>query len=206
MGTKMKRILLAALVSTIGSSAAQAEESATSPRTEGPRFAAVSLTNGLNVRAIISNVIATANGAHLTPCQVQVSFVDADGSLIDNVTTVQLKPGESASVSASRPSKLVRAIVSIGDVPDPAKFCELRTSLEVFDLQTGTTYVSVPGEFYRGPNECTASVAPSLGAARKSVSGRENSAPIATSSLSGRKVSPKTAPPAVAATPRTTPK
>jgi hypothetical protein len=198
----MKASLLAALAFTISSSAAQADE--LSPRTEGARFAAVSLTNGLGVRAIISNVIATANGAHLTPCQVQVSFVGADGSLIGAATTVQLKPGESTSVPASHPSKLVRAIVSVGDVADPAKVCELRTSLEVFDLQTGTTYVSVPGEFHGSDSECRAPGTSSLGATRKSVPGRENSAPTATSSLSGRKVLPKTGSPP--ATPPTAPK
>jgi hypothetical protein len=59
---------------------------------------------------------------------------------------VQLKAGESTSVPASHPSKLVRAIVSIGDVVDPPKVCALRTSVETFDVQTGLTFVSVPGE------------------------------------------------------------
>ena len=143
----MRIILFAAVVLAIGSSAAQAEELAASPRAEGARFAAMSLTDAQGARAIISNVLATANSTHLAPCQVQVSFFGADGSLIGNATTVQLKAGESTSVPASHPSKLVRAVVSIGDVVDPAKVCALKTSVEIFDVQTDTTFVSVPGEF-----------------------------------------------------------
>jgi hypothetical protein len=131
-----------ALAFAIGSSASQADELSASQA----RYAAMSLVDGQGARAIVSNVLAPANGAHFAPCQVQVSFVGADGSMIGKATMVQLKAGESTSVSASNPSKLVRAIVSIGDVVDPAKICALRTSVEIFDVQTGTTLVSVPGE------------------------------------------------------------
>jgi hypothetical protein len=185
----MKTILLAVLALAIGCSAAESEELAASPRTEGAHFAAVSLTNGQSARAIISNVLEPANGAHPTPCQVQVSFFNADGSLIGNATTVQLKPGESTSVPASHPSKLVRAVVSVADVADTTKVCVLRTSLEIFDAQTGTTFVSVPGE------------SNGSGSKSKSVSGRENSTPIATPSPSGGTVSPKPRSPVGAATP-----
>ena len=74
------------------------------PRTEGAGFAAMSLTKDQGMRAIVSNVLAPANGTHLAPCQVQVRFFGADGSLIGDATTVQLKAGESTSVSASNPS------------------------------------------------------------------------------------------------------
>jgi hypothetical protein len=197
----MKRILFAALALAIGSSAGQANELVASPRAEGARFAAMSLTNDQGVRAIISNVLAPANGARLAPCPVQVSFFGADGSLIGNATTVQLKAGESTSVPASHPSKLVRAIVSIGDVVDPAKVCTLRTRVEIFDVQTGTTFVSVPAESIGSNSECRVSVAPLHGAARK------NSAPVAiASSPSGRTVSPKTRSSVLAATPSTAPR
>src|SRR5258708_33418491 len=106
----------------------------------------MSLTDAQGARAIISNVLATANGTHLAPCQVQASFFGADGSLIGNATTVQLKAGEPTSVPASHPSKLVRAVVSIADVVDPAKVCALRPSVARFDVQTDTTFVSVSGE------------------------------------------------------------
>ena len=199
----MRIILFAAVGLAIGSAAAQAEELAASPRAEG-RFAAMSLTDAQGARAIISNVLATANGTHLAPCQVQVSFFGADGSLIGNATTVQLKAGESTSVPASHPSKLVRAVVSIGDVVDPAKVCALRTSVEIFDVQTDTTFVSVPGEFIGSNSECSVSMAPALVAARKNISGRKNSGPVAiTSSISGGTVSPRTRSPVLAATPPT---
>jgi hypothetical protein len=179
---KMKIILFAALALAIGSSAAIAA----SPRAEGARFAAMSLTKDQGARATISNVLAPANGAHLAPCQVRVSFFGADGSLIGNATTVQLKAGESTSVQASQPSKLVRATVSIGDVSDPAEVCALRTSVEIFDVQTGVTFVSVPGESIGSNSECSVSGPPALRATRKKVSGRKNSAPVETSpSLSG---------------------
>lgn len=178
MGAKMKIIPFAALAFAIGSSASQADELSAS---QGARYAAMSLVDGQGARAIVSNVLVPANGAHLAPCQVQVSFVGADGSMIGKATMVQLKAGESTSVSASNPSKLVRAIVSIGDVVDPAKICALRTSVEIFDVQTGTTLVSVPGESI----------------------GRENSV-ATTSSLSGVTVSrKKTRSPILAAPPTT---
>jgi hypothetical protein len=202
----MKIAVFAALALAISSSAGQAGELAATPRTEGTRFAAMSLTKDQGVRAIISNVLAPANGTHLAPCQVQVSFFGADGSLIGNATTVQLKAGESTSVPALRPSKLVRAIVSIGDVVDPAKVCALKTSVEIFDVQTDTTFVSVPGESIGSNSECSVSAVPSLVVAPKNLSGRKNSAPVATpSSLPAATVSPKPRS-VLAATPSTAPR
>ena len=166
----MKVILFATLALAIGN-LDQAVALSASPRVEGARFAAMSLTGGQGARAIVSNVLAPANGTQLAPCQVQVSFFGADGSLIGKPTTAQLKAGESISIPASNPSKLVRAVVSIGDVVDSAKVCALRTSVEIFDVQTGTTFVSVPGESIGSNSE------PPLGAARKPVSGPRNSVP-----------------------------
>ena len=205
MGKEMKAILLVALAIAAGFSASGANELAASPRAEGARFAAMSLTKDQGVRAIISNVLVPAN-SHLAPCQVQVSFFNADGSLIGIATTVQLKAGESTSVSASHPSKLVRAIVSIGDVADPETMCALRTSIEIFDVQTDTTFVSVPGDFI-GKGECGVSIATALRTARNSAPGRKNSAPGTTSSsLSGGTVSPKTGSSVLAATPASAPR
>lgn len=207
MGRKMKIIAFAALGLAIGSSASNAGELAAPSRAEGARFAAMSLTKDQGVRAIISNVLAPANGTHPAPCQVQVSFFGADGSLIGNATTVQLRAGESTSVPASRPSKLVRATVSIGDVADPAKVCALRTSVEVFDVQTDTTFVSVPGESIGSNSECGVSAAPALVVASKNLSGRKNTAPAATSSsLPATTVLPKTRSPVLAATPSAAPR
>jgi hypothetical protein len=171
----MKVILFATLTLAIGN-LGQAVALSASPRAEAVRFAAMSLTGGQGARAIVSNVLAPANGTELAPCQVQVSFFGADGSLIGKPTTAQLKAGESISVPASNPSKLVRVVVSISEVVDPAKVCALRTSVEIFDVQTGTTFVSVPGESIFSNSE------PAPGAARKPVSGRRNSAPVPSSS------------------------
>jgi hypothetical protein len=200
MDSEMKEILFAALaLATMCSSTAQANELAALPRAGGGRFAAMSLANGQGLRAIVSNVIAPSTDTQIAPCQVQVSFIGADGSLLGNAARVQLKAGESTSVSASQPSKLVRAIVSVGDVVDSAKVCALRTSVEIFDMQTGVTFVSVPGE---STGDCSVSVPPAHNAARKNISVRENAAPAAISlSPPAGTTPPKTKPPVLAATP-----
>jgi hypothetical protein len=203
----MKRIVCAVLGLAIGGSPGRAGEVAALPRTEGARFAAMSLAKDQGMRAIVSNVLAPAIGTHLAPCQVQIRFFGADGSLIGETTTVQLKAGESTSVSASNPSTLVRATVNIGDVVDPAKLCLLKTSVEVFDVQTGMTFVSLPGESMDGDRERDISVSSALPAERKNLSGRKNRTPVATSSMrSGGKGSPRNQPAVLAATPSTAPK
>jgi hypothetical protein len=206
-GRKMKTIIFAALGLAIGGSAGQAGELAALPRTEGARFAAMSLTKDQGMRAIVSNVLAPANGTHLAPCQVQVRFFDADGSLIGDATTVQLKAGESTSVSASNPSKLLRATVNIGDVGDTAKLCLLKTSVEIFDVQTGMTFVSIPGESIDGNSERDVSASSVLRTDRKYVSERKNPTPVATSTMPSRgMVSPRISPAVLAATPPTAPR
>jgi hypothetical protein len=206
MGTEMKTAVFAALVLAIGSSAGQAGDLGPSHPADGVRFAAMSLTKDQGVRAIISNVLAPGNSAHLAPCQAQVSFFGADGSLIGNAMMVKLKAGESTSVVASQPSKLVRTIVSIGDAVDSAKACALRTSVEIFDLQTDTTFVSILGESIGSTSECSGPAAPALVVAPRNISGRKNSGPVATSPLPGATVSPKTRSPVLAATPSTAPR
>ena len=158
----MKTVLLAAVVlATLGRSAGQANELPATPGAEVVRFAAMSLSTGQSLRTVVSNVLATANATQLAPCQVQISFFGADGSLIGTATAVQLKAGQSTAVSVSQPSKLVRARVSISDVADPATVCALMTSVEVFDLQTGTTFVTVPGEQTPVTSDCVvSSIAP----------------------------------------------
>src|ERR1700722_623279 len=66
---KMKRIVCAVLGLAIGGSAGRAGEVAALPRTEGARFAAMSLAKDQGMRAIVSNVLAPAIGTHLAPCQ-----------------------------------------------------------------------------------------------------------------------------------------
>lgn len=151
----MKVILFAAL--TLAGTASQAVAGSSPAEVS---FAALSITKDQGLRAIVSNVGAA-------PCPVQVSFFGADGSLIGNATTVQLKAGESTSVSASQSVKLVRATVSVIDVDDPANTCALKASIETFDLQTDVTFVSIPGEPIGSNRECTGSIVPPRRATRK---------------------------------------
>jgi hypothetical protein len=205
----MKTITVVFLAFSISSSASQADQLPASlgVGVEGARFSAMSVTKDQGVRVIVSNVLVPANDIRPAPCQVQVSFFGPDGSPIGSAAMVQLKAGESASVVASQPSKLVRSVVSIGNVADPAKVCALRTNVEIFDVQTGTTFVSVPGESISGSTECSVSPASALLLARRNLFGRKNSAPVATSSSpSGGTVSPKTRSPILAATPLTGPR
>jgi hypothetical protein len=156
-GAEVKLTAFAALLLVIANSVGHADQLA--------RFAAVSVTTNQGVRAVVSNVIALPNGAQVAPCPVHVNFFGADGRLIGQETRLQLKAGESAAVEALQPSKLVRAVVSTS-VEDPA-VCTLRTGVEVFDKQTGTTFVSVPGEIIgmpatRAASDASGSVAPPL--------------------------------------------
>ena len=181
----MKPILIAALTFGVVNSAAKATDLSSTQGAGSACFAAVTVTGSEGVRAIVSNVLAPANGANPSPCPVQVSFLDADGALIGEATTVQLRPAESTSVQASQPSKLVRAVVSVGDAANFASVCAIKTNLEVFDAQTGTTFVSVPGGSDRG--ECSAPLAPAPSVPRKSVPGQVNAtAPVATFQISRR--------------------
>ena len=191
-GYRMKKILLATFALAISSSAGQAV--AASPRAEGAHFAAMSLTKDQGARAIISNVLVPADGAHLAPCQVRVSFFGADGSPIGNTTTVQLRAGESTSVPAAQPSKLVRATVIIGDVADPAEVCALRTSVEIFDVQTGITFVSVPGEPVGIDTECSVSAIPAPRPKHKNASSRKTPAPQPRTRSPELQTTPSTAP------------
>jgi hypothetical protein len=155
-GIQMRVALFAALI--LVSSPGHALTVSCSVQVVG--FAALSITKDQGVRAIVSNVGAA-------PCPVQVSFFGADGSLIGNATTVQLKAGESTSASASQPPKLVRATVGISDAVDPARICELKASVEIFDVQTDMTFVSLPGESLSSNSECTGSIVPTPRSTRK---------------------------------------
>jgi hypothetical protein len=174
----MKIVLFGSLAIFIGCSASGAAQPAPPPQMEVVRFAAVSVSGGQGARAIISNVIPPGKDSDLSPCQVQVKFFGPDGSLIGDAATVQLKAGESSSVPASQAPRLLRATVSIGGGIEASKLCELKARVEIFDLQTDTTFISVAAESLGGTSECgltTASI----------------------SSISGRKVSIQNKKPAV---------
>jgi hypothetical protein len=170
----MTKIFAVALSLVVGSSAVQAIDlSVAGPPQAAARFAAVSITESQGVRVIVSNVLEASNAPVSDPCPVEVRFVGADGALLGETRILQLDSGVSSSVSAVRPSSLVRAIVNIGEGSAAGKACAIRTSLEVFDAQTGTTFLSVPGESNVATRECiTTELAPAPGAARNNISGR----------------------------------
>jgi hypothetical protein len=163
----------------------------------------MSLTSGQGVRAIVSNVLTYTGTNDIPPCKVQVSFFGPDGSLIENSTTLPLKAGESTSVAASNPTKLVRATVSI-EATSPANACALRTTLEVFDVRTGTTFAAVPSENISSNNECSVSVAQPLHTARRNVTTR--SVPASGASPSLHPGPKRTSSPVLASTPPAAPK
>jgi hypothetical protein len=84
----VKIIAFAALLLVVANSTGHADQLA--------RFVGLSVINNQGVRAIVSNVLAPANGAHVVPCPVHVNFFGADGRPIGQETTLQLKAGESA--------------------------------------------------------------------------------------------------------------
>jgi hypothetical protein len=85
---------------------------------------------------------------------VHVKFFGSDGSQAGDVATLQLKPGESRSVTAPQLQHLLRASISTESDADAPKACDLKTRVEVFDLQTGTTFVSVAADSSGGRAEC----------------------------------------------------
>jgi hypothetical protein len=193
----MKTIIFGALAFFVGCSAGAAAQPAPSLQTEVARFAAVSVSAGQGVRAIISNVIASGKDTDFTPCQLQIRFFGPDGSLIGDPSTVQLRAGESSSIpAAARASGLLRATVSLVGGSETSKFCELRPRVEVFDLQTDTTFLSLAAEPFDGSGRCDLITMPASIAGLADVSNRDGYPPQITSSISGRKVTRKQKKPA----------
>jgi hypothetical protein len=129
-------------------------------QTEVAIFAALTVSNDQSVRVLISNVTASGEGTNPPLCQVQVKFFGSDGTLADDVAALQLKPGESRSVTVSHPANLLRASVGVENDADVSKVCELKARVEVFDVQTGTTFVSMAADPSIGHFECASSSAP----------------------------------------------
>jgi hypothetical protein len=123
-------------------------------------FAALTVSTDQSARVVISNVTAPDDETNPSPCQMQVKFFGPDGSLADEATTLQLKPGESRSVTVSHPPRLLRASVSMDSNVEISKACELKARVEVFDVQTGTTFVSIAADAPGGHSECASSSAP----------------------------------------------
>lgn len=136
------------------------DAAAAPPQTEVAIFAALTVSTDQSARVVISNVTASDEGTNPPPCQVQVKFFGPDGSLADEVAALQLKAGESRSVTVSHPQHLLRASVGVQSDVDVSKACELKARVEVFDLQTGTTFVSVAADPSIGHFECASSSVP----------------------------------------------
>ena len=172
----MRIAVFGAFAFFIGCSIGDAAQPPDSTQIEVARFAAVSVSPGQGARAVISNLIESGKDTKLAPCQVEVRFFGPDGSLVGNMSMLQLKAGESRSVTASRAPQLLRTTISIDGATDAAKVCELKARVEIFDLQTGTTFISVAADPLDVTGECSTS------------SGRK---------LSRRKTAPLTLAPAV---------
>jgi hypothetical protein len=157
----MKHITMKAVLLTIALSAAPwYAEAQRGPiphpgNDKGERFAAVTLSSGQAVRALVSNVRIPAPGDSTDPCALTVSFFAADGSLIGGAQTLHLAAGESGTVSAGSASGAVRAIVSLAFNDDPKHLCAVKANLEVFDSHTGDTLMLVTGQNCIGAEPCS---------------------------------------------------
>ena len=120
-------------------------------------FAALTISADQSARVVISNVTAPRDGTNPSPCQVQVKFFGPDGSAAEEVAALQLKPGESRSVAASHPPHLLRVSIGVESNVETSKACELKARVEVFDVQTGTTFVSVAADPSNSRSECASS-------------------------------------------------
>lgn len=132
-----------------------------------PEWAPVTLVAGQNVRINLAN-IAVDNG-DFTPgdCQVEVSFLDAAGRAIGDPNVLDLRPGQSATVTGPTPhmrdgevppdvgdrtTRLLRAMVRFIGSPDfratppdtPDKVCSVVPVMEVFSEETGATLFLSP--------------------------------------------------------------
>jgi hypothetical protein len=149
------KIVVAALSILAICSIGRADPLGSQAQTEVARFAAVTMTDDQGARAIVSNVTASAVDSDVA-CPVGVTFVDSDGSLTDREEQ-SLKPGASASIAAKGARNLVRARITIKTEIDAAQQCDLLTRLEIYDLHTGTTFISIAPNPVNSPADLTTS-------------------------------------------------
>lgn len=156
--TQMKPIFFSAfgcLLACVTGAAAS-----TTPRTELAIFPAFTVSTDQSARVVISNIAASGEGTNSTPCEVQVKFFGPDGSLEGEAAELQLKPGESRSVTVSHPQNLLRASVGVQSDTEVSTACQLKARVEVFDVQTGTTFVSLAADPSSLRPECASSSLP----------------------------------------------
>ena len=148
-------MVLAALAMLVSCSISRAGPLGASAQNEVARFAAATITDDQGARAVVSNVTAPARNSNVA-CHVQVTFFGSDGSVIDREEQ-GLKPGASASIVAKGARALLRATISIEAGIDAPKQCDLMARLEVYDLHTGTTFISIAPNPVSSPVELTTS-------------------------------------------------
>jgi ligand-binding sensor domain-containing protein len=174
-----------------------AQAVATPSQTEAAIFAALTVSEGQSARAIISNLATSDGGTNSATCKLQVRFFGPDGSLVANAETLELKRGESRSVAASKPLHLLRVSISIERDIEASKPCDIKARLEVFDLHTGTTYVSEAPDSTRSASGCSASPQQTSISAGQDVTssiGRHRAKKRKTSPLAPLPPAPSTAP------------
>jgi hypothetical protein len=158
----MKAEGLAALALLVSCSIGHAAPLAASAQTEVARFAATTVTADQSARAVVSNLVASASDSNVT-CHMQVTFFGSDGAVI-NKEEQALKPGASSSIVAKAPRGLLRATISIEAGVDASEPCDLIARLEIYDVHTGTTFISI------APDTVNSSVKPNV---TSSVSGHK---------------------------------
>lgn len=171
----MRRVFLGAFVSC---SIVGAAPVAASAQTEVARFAATTVSDGQGARAVISNVSASETDRAVAPCKIQVRFFGPDGSLVGDVGELQLKGGMSGSVTAAGAPPLVRATVSVDGSSDASTACELRARVEIFDLHTGTTFISVAEDAPDRATECNTSSISDRRVSKKKIKSSSSLGPI----------------------------
>jgi hypothetical protein len=138
-----------ALMLLVSCSIGHAAPAARSAQTEVARFAATTVTADQGGRLVVSNVSPSQSNSNVA-CHMQATFYGSEGAVI-NKEEQALKPGTSTSIVAKAPPGLLRAIISIQASVDPSEPCDLITRLEIYDLHTGTTFISIASDTINSP-------------------------------------------------------
>jgi hypothetical protein len=178
-----------ALVLLVSCSIGHAAPAAGSAPTEVARFAATTVTADQGARLVISNVAPAASNFNVA-CHMHATFYGSDGAVINNEEQA-LKPGASTSIVAKAPRGLLRAIISIEASVNASEPCDLIARLEIYDVHTGTTFISVAPDTINNavaPARVNSAVAPAT--VNSPVAPDTINSPVkpnATSSVSGHK-------------------
>jgi hypothetical protein len=138
-----------ALVLLVSCSIGHAAPASGSAQTEVARFAATTVTADQGARLVVSNVAPSPSNSNVA-CHMQATFYGSDGAII-NKEEQALKPGASTSIVAKAPRGLLRAIISIQASADASEPCDLIARLEIYDVHTGTTFISIAPDTINSP-------------------------------------------------------